>query len=119
MESDSAMTSTQNSNGYYEVIFSKDFLSRNGEKIRSWNNNYAIYQDPDDIPSVTPYTTIPMEDGRGCYLTDNDNGAFSDLLKYNLTLHHWNTASPFLLKNRWTGRRMTAVLGKIRSERIR
>lgn len=85
VESDSAMTSTQNSNGYYEVIFSKDFLSRNREEIRSWNNNYAIYQDPDDIPSVTPYTTIPMEDGRGCYLTDNDNGAFSDLLKYNLT----------------------------------
>lgn len=85
VESDSAMTSTQNSNGYYEVIFSKDFLSRNREKIRSWNNNYAIYQDPDDIPSVTPYTTIPMEDGRGCYLTDNDNGAFSDLLKYDLT----------------------------------
>lgn len=26
-----------------------------------------------------------MEDGRGCYLTDNDNGAFSDLLKYDLT----------------------------------
>ena len=24
-------------------IFSKDFLSRNREKIRSWNNNYAIY----------------------------------------------------------------------------
>lgn len=84
-DSDSTENSVQNSGGYYELNFSDDFLSRNSEKLKSWNNNYAIYQDPDDIPSVTPYTTIPMEDGKGCYLTDNDNGAFSELLKYNLT----------------------------------
>lgn len=77
--------SGKNSEGYYELTFSKGFLSQNSEKLKSWNNNYAIYQDPDDIPSVTPYTTIPMKDGNGCYLSDNDNGAFSDLLKYNLT----------------------------------
>ena len=82
---DSEEGAGKNSEGYYELTFSKDFLSKNSEKLKSWNNNYAIYQDPDDIPSVTPYTTIPMEDGSGCYLNDNDNGAFSDLLKYNLT----------------------------------
>lgn len=85
IDSENGEDSGQSSSGYYEVVFSQDFLSRNREKLESWNNNYAIYQDPDDIPSITPYRTIPMEDGRGCYLEDRDNGAFGDLLKYNLT----------------------------------
>lgn len=68
-----------------DVSFSEAFLKENGEKLENMNNSYSLRQDEKLSPPVTPYKTVPKEDGCGFYIVSDDDESFLELLEYNLT----------------------------------
>lgn len=68
-----------------DVSFSEAFLKENGEKLENMNNSYSLRQDEKLSPPVTPYKTVPKEDGSGFYIVSDDDESFLELLEYNLT----------------------------------
>lgn len=76
---------TKDEYSYFEIGFTDEFFEKNKDVFEGWDNKYILCQDVDCTPYLELFKTIPMDDKKGFYIIDEDDGIYTELLEYNLT----------------------------------